>query len=66
MTIPTSRFSLTIRRWPKEQIAQRVSELAQLLGLQPLWIESIGLSGGEAQRVALGRAWRPPVCSLPG
>jgi len=25
---------------PKEQIAQRVSELAQLLGLQPLLIES--------------------------
>jgi len=60
-------FSLTIRRWAKEQIAARVSELAQLLGLQALLDRKpFGLSGGEAQRVALGRALaaRPSVLCL--
>ena len=60
-------FSLSIRRWPKEKIAQRVAELAQLLGLQCLLERKpFGLSGGEAQRVALGRALaaRPSVLCL--
>src|SRR2546423_4825019 len=60
-------FSLAIRRWEKEEIAQRVGELAQLLGLQRILDRRpVGLSGGEAQRVALGRALaaRPSVLCL--
>ena len=50
-------FSLTIRRLCGGVIAERVGVLAQLLGIEHLldrWPE--GLSGGEAQRVAVGRA----------
>jgi len=60
-------FSLSIRRASKEKIAQRVDELAQLLGLDRLLDRKhFGLSGGEAQRVALGRALaaRPSVLCL--
>jgi ABC-type sugar transport system ATPase subunit len=50
-------FALTIRRWPRPQIGRRVDALAQMVGLGPLLDRSIaGLSGGESQRVALGRA----------
>ncbi len=50
-------FALTIRRWPRAAIDQRVSELAALLGLEALLPRTPeGLSGGEAQRIALGRA----------
>ena len=50
-------FALEIRRWPRPTIDQRVSELAKLLGLEHLLARRPqGLSGGEAQRVALGRA----------
>jgi ABC-type sugar transport system ATPase subunit len=42
-------FALVVRRWPKAQIDRRVGQLAELLGMP-------GLSGGESQRVALGRA----------
>lgn len=50
-------FALRLRNWSLQDIDQRVEELATLLGLGPLlhrWPR--GLSGGEAQRVALGRA----------
>ena len=60
-------FALAIRRWPKEEVAQRVKELAGLLGLQRLLERKpFDLSGGEAQRVALGRALaaRPSVLCL--
>ena len=60
-------FSLSIRRVPEQSIAQRVDELAQLLGLGGLLDRKpLGLSGGEAQRVALGRALaaRPSVLCL--
>lgn len=60
-------FALRIRRWPGLAIAQRVAELAQLLGLDLIMHRRPqGLSGGEAQRVALGRAlsFRPPVLLL--
>ena len=60
-------FALVIRQWKKEQIRQRVHELAQLLGLEHLLDRKpAGLSGGEAQRVALGRALaaRPQVLCL--
>lgn len=50
-------FALRVRRWPKERISARVDELADLLGLAAV-IDRMPqrLSGGEAQRVALGRA----------
>lgn len=50
-------FALEIRRLPPERIARRVEELAQLLGIEKLLDRMPShLSGGEAQRVALGRA----------
>ena len=50
-------FALTIRRWRRRRIDARVEELAQLLGIPHLLARHPhGLSGGEAQRVALGRA----------
>jgi len=50
-------FALTIRRWDAAAIERRVSELAAMLGLEELFDRRpAGLSGGEAQRVALGRA----------
>jgi ABC-type sugar transport system ATPase subunit len=57
-------FALQLRRWP---VTERVDELANLLGLVSLLDRyPAGLSGGEAQRVALGRAlaFRPPVLLL--
>jgi molybdate/tungstate transport system ATP-binding protein len=50
-------FALMIREEKPELIKDRVNELASLLGLEKLLDRNpIGLSGGEAQRVALGRA----------
>lgn len=50
-------FALTIRRTPAAEIDARVTELADWLGLRPILSRrAVGLSGGEAQRVALGRA----------
>ena len=50
-------LALRIRRWKPEDIEQRVRELAELLGIGPLLDRHPhGLSGGEAQRVSLGRA----------
>ena len=50
-------FAPSVRKWEKAEIARRVDELAGLLGLGPLLDRRpVGLSGGEAQRVALGRA----------
>lgn len=60
-------FALGVRRWPRERMAARVSELADLLGVTGLLDRMArGLSGGEAQRVALGRAlaFHPPVLLL--
>jgi ABC-type sugar transport system ATPase subunit len=60
-------FALTIRRWNGPEIERRVSELAAMLGVAPLLSRRpAGLSGGEAQRVALGRALanRPHVLCL--
>jgi len=50
-------FALVIRKWDAPAIDRRVKELAALLGLENILSRSPrGLSGGEAQRVALGRA----------
>lgn len=60
-------FSLLLRKFNQNSIARRVDELAALLGITHLLDRMPdGLSGGEAQRVALGRALacRPSVLCL--
>lgn len=60
-------FALRLRKKPAREIAERVAELAEVLGIEHLLGRSIqGLSGGESQRVALGRAlsFRPSVLLL--
>ncbi len=60
-------FALALRRWDAAAMAERVTELAELLGIAHLLDHGTGqLSGGEAQRVALGRALaaRPPILLL--
>ena len=50
-------FALVIRKEPEESIKRRVVELAELLGIEAILDRKPpGLSGGEQQRVALGRA----------
>ena len=50
-------FGLTLRKFPKADIQQRVQEAAEMLGLAGCLDRKPGaLSGGEQQRVALGRA----------
>jgi molybdate/tungstate transport system ATP-binding protein len=60
-------FALDLRRWDRNAITRRVGELSEMLGLHSLLDRRPqGLSGGEAQRVALGRAlsFRPRVLLL--
>jgi molybdate/tungstate transport system ATP-binding protein len=60
-------FALRVRRSRPEVIRDRVAELARLLGIERLLDRHVRhLSGGEAQRVALGRAlsFRPRVLLL--
>lgn len=60
-------FALVIRRWDPERIRVRVGELAEWLGLEALLDRPPqGLSGGETQRVALGRAlsFQPGILCL--
>ena len=60
-------FALRIRKWERQAVERRVEELAELLGLERLLSRKPqGLSGGEIQRVALGRALaaRPVILCL--
>jgi len=60
-------FALDLRGWDRDAINLRVGELSEMLGLGSLLDRRPhGLSGGEAQRVALGRAlsFRPRVLLL--
>jgi multiple sugar transport system ATP-binding protein len=50
-------FGLKLRKYPKDQIQQRVKEAAELLGItDKLKSKPRELSGGQRQRVAVGRA----------
>src|ERR1019366_7204019 len=50
-------FGLKLRKYPKEEIKQRVYEAANILGIQELLNRRPKeLSGGQRQRVAVGRA----------
>ena len=50
-------FGLKLRKYPKEEIKQRVYEAANILGIQELLHRRPKeLSGGQRQRVAVGRA----------
>ncbi len=60
-------FALRLRRVARDEILTRVMDLAQTLSISHLLDRSIqGLSGGESQRVAIGRAlsFRPRVLLL--
>jgi ABC-type sugar transport system ATPase subunit len=60
-------FGPQVRGWDRDAVAARITELAALLGIGHLLDRRPeGLSGGEAQRVALGRAlsFRPRVLLL--
>jgi multiple sugar transport system ATP-binding protein len=50
-------FGLKMRKYPKEDIRERVTQAAQILGIgELLERKPKALSGGQRQRVALGRA----------
>jgi ABC-type sugar transport system ATPase subunit len=50
-------FALEVRGWSQTAIRERITSLAELLGISHLLDRyTLGLSGGESQRVALGRA----------
>ncbi len=50
-------FGLKLRKFPKDQIEQRVKRAAEILGITPLLERKPKqLSGGQRQRVAVGRA----------
>lgn len=60
-------FALRLRKAGARDIKERVAELSEVLGISHLLSRRIqGLSGGECQRVALGRAlsFRPSVLLL--
>ncbi len=60
-------FPLMIRKWPSGERKSRVKELANLLSIEHLLNRRPGhLSGGEKQRVALGRAlsFRPQIICM--
>jgi ABC-type sugar transport system ATPase subunit len=61
------QFALEIRGWTRAAREARIAELAEMVGVRHLLDRGpIGLSGGETQRVALGRAlsFHPSVLCL--
>ncbi len=60
-------FALRVRKWPEPAVRARVAELAESLRITPILDRHVqGLSGGESQRVALGRAlsFHPAILCL--
>jgi multiple sugar transport system ATP-binding protein len=59
-------YGLRVRKLPRKEIAERVEEVARMLGLEEMLDRRPGqLSGGQQQRVAMGRAIvRKPVAYL--
>lgn len=59
-------YPLISQGMPKAQVRQKVSEVASILGIESILDSPVGgLSGGDRQRVALGRAIvRDPKCFL--
>ena len=50
-------FALKLRNWSAPRMTDRVAQLANMLGIEHLLDRGVRhLSGGEAQRVAIGRA----------
>ena len=50
-------YPLEVRRWPRREIAARVEEVLELVGLSQFHAQyATKLSGGQQQRVALARA----------
>ena len=59
-------YPLVSQGMPKAQVKAKVEEVARILGIETLLDRAVGgLSGGDRQRVALGRAIvRNPACFL--
>ena len=59
-------FALRLRRSPKAEIVERVSEVANVLGLEQLLDRyPRQLSGGQRQRVAMGPRDGTPAAGIP-
>ena len=59
-------YPLVSQGMPRTQVKEKVAEVARILGIEDILDRSVsGLSGGDRQRVALGRAIvRNPKCFL--